>query len=193
MRHLLSTAVAAAALLPAVALADVGPTARIWEMVQEGQGVDLTLAIPDDGYLLVSDPHTLTRERDGREVTLFAGRVLAESTEDAAWYTHVCVSYSSETDCGETPEDCFDCDGDGAPECPLDAYCDYYALFDYLDDCVPAGEATYTIASDVQEYSSGSDTIAVEDTGESCGGGDGCAIAPFRPESRSFLALVLGF
>jgi hypothetical protein len=194
MRKLHLSVIVASLLAPAVALADTGPTARFHSMLQQGQDVEITVAIPDDGYLLVGDPHRLTRERNGAVVTLFEEMVFAESVDAVQSFVNVCVtSYDPDAvDCAEAPDECTDCDGDGTPECGPSDYCDYYALFDVVDTCVPAGEATYRIQNEVQEYSQGAQAIEVIDSGEPCGGSAGCAVAsPGRAAAPSVLALLM--
>ena len=131
-----------------IAFADSGPLPHIHSLIQNGQDIKITLAIPDDSYLLVEDPHTLFREQDGESETVFRNRVFANSKEEVSNYKKVCVTnhdFYPEADCTKNPEECFDCNDDGTLECDADNYCDWYGLFDLVDGCVSPGETNYTI------------------------------------------------
>jgi hypothetical protein len=170
-----------------VAVADSGPMPHFYSLIQKGQDVNIALAIPDDGYLSVNQPYTLTREKEGISEVIFENKILWESEkEEVSNFINVCVrnyNYSDNVNCEETPDKCRDCDGDAIPECYVKDYCDWYGLYKIVDECVSPGTTTYTIVNERHsDYTESSKTIEVKDEGISCldrpntDGGVNCAI-----------------
>ena len=102
---------------------------------------------------------------------MFENKRFVESFDEVVNSMSVCVTNQDneiDVDCGESPEDCYDCNRDGTPECMTGDYCDYYALFEYTDSCVTPGETKYLIRNERQEYSESSEVVDVTDTGDPC-------------------------
>lgn len=151
--------------------ANSGPTPRFHSLIQRGQDIYITLAIPDDGYLLASDPYTLVREEEGKSKAIFENKIFWDSKEAAVDFEQVCdrnYDYNDEVDCTATSEKCRDCDGDGAPECYMKDYCDWYGLYQVVDECVTPGKVVYSIRNERRDYAQDSKNIVVSDAGEDC-------------------------
>lgn len=122
----------------------MGP--RIHELTQGGQNVEVTLVV-DQSYLgttLHNDGLGLVREDEHQTVELLNHALLHE--EQAETIEPFCHGSPAQTDeqCEEWPEHCNDCDGDGYAECF--GGCDAHCYFSVIDECVPAGRATYVLS-----------------------------------------------
>jgi len=161
--------------------ANDGPSPTIHALLQEGEGVVVTLSLANGGEPGMNDPISLRRETDGAEIDLFedqafgAGDVLSSEP----------VCYGGVVDpefCETNPDSCADCDGDDVLECVTydedlgaDGWCETFNQVAVTDGCVPPGLATYTIwepFGTISEIEYDSATIDVEDVGQECPGGD---------------------
>jgi hypothetical protein len=154
------------------AAANDGPAPEIFELLQQGEGVRVTLSLADGGEPGMGDPISLTRETDQGEVDLFEDQAFGSG--DVVESYSACVGMEDEEWCAANPDDCDDCDGDEVLECSLiDGWCDTFNHVEVLDECVPAGMATYTVwepfGTTQIDYDSAS--IEVEDVGQECGTG----------------------
>jgi hypothetical protein len=159
----------------------------IHSLLQEGEGVVVTLSLGDGGEPGMGDPISLKRESGGDEVDLFEDRPFGG--DDVISSEPVCYGGVVDPDyCVETPENCADCDGDEVLECVTydedlgaDGWCETFNLVAYTDECVPPGLATYTVwepFGSISEIEYDSATIDVEDVGQECDqGSDGDADA----------------
>ena len=183
--------VLATSVLPRTARANDGPRPFIFELVQQGQDVQVTLGLDDpQGYSLV-------REGDDYRKVLFKNRALTEGVEPT-WFCWV-PGYLDE--CEEPDSGCFDCNGDGTNEC-YEGCVEFYFV-DYLDECVYPGETAYALGGEKFHEIEGeiegywTTSIDVTDTGEECdydldGDDGGCSVVGLgsRPQ-RMGLLLVL--
>lgn len=157
------------------ARANDGPVPDIYELLQQGEGVVVTLSLADAGEPGIGDPISLRRETDEGEVDLFTDQ--AFGVLDAVESFGDCTGTEDLEWCAQNPDNCGDCDGDEVLECVLwnpetedEGDCYNFNLIEVLDECVPPGMATYivyeTMYSMDVDYDSAS--INVEDVGQEC-------------------------
>ena len=169
--------------LPAIAaLANDGTPPKLFELIQEGQDVAVTLEIVGGGEPGTGEEYDLVREGASGEVDVLVGESL-DSSDAASSEVRCRGGWDYAEDCAENPDDCLDCDEDGVPECPLeyDGWCETAYYFEVIDSCVPAGGTTYTLSADGWSFED-SESIDVVDSGEECtvpgaGETDGCSVA----------------
>jgi hypothetical protein len=177
-------------------LANDGTPPKIFELIQEGQDVVITLEIVEDGEPGISDAYTIERSRSSKEKTLFSGKTF--DIADAVDKTGRCTGLEAVEECAQAdgipeqcegfedvfsdiPDECYemvyecaDCDDDRTLECPIVGYggihdvrCETVYYFDVVDQCVPAGTIAYTLTASDWPYTY-TETLQVNDSSEEC-------------------------
>lgn len=178
--------------LPTAARANDGTPPWIQDVVQEGQDVDLTLAIVDRGEPGLSSTFQVIRtERDGEETVVMDDHVFATS-EASSSADPTCRWWDDENpaDCEDEAVGCDDCDHDGTPEC--DGWCQTAWYFVVTDTCVPTGDTSWTLATveageAIPETSA---SLRVTDSGETCRA-CGCGASPGPAASLALAGMGL--
>jgi hypothetical protein len=171
--------------LPASVLANISTTPWIYEIIQNGQDVEITFSVfkdsSDDRVLEDWAPHidpesiegipfpdlsnayTLERSGQNDNEVIFEDRIFfAEEADFVTEYT--CQDNGTFASCGPVDEGCTDCDGDGIEECLT--YCAVAYRYTFIDSCPPPGEKYYLVNTpETKEYM---DDI-IEDTFNSLG------------------------
>lgn len=177
-------------------LANDGTPAEIFELMQEGQDVVITLDIVENGEPGLSAEFKLVRSNSERDRTVFSWTQFDKSDAidnerrcRGTWDAAVCA--------GDLAADCRDCDDDGVPECPTqDDWCETAYYFEVIDQCVPVGTAEYKLTADGWA-STDIKTLNVSYSGEECtvpSDSAGCSIAAvgtFKSSHALVLALVM--
>jgi hypothetical protein len=151
------------------ALANDGPSAKIFELMQQEQDVLVTLKIPESGDRDLSARFILVREGENGTKNVFKKKKFDPSDaveggsrciDDRDWTAACagipdeCLSLEPYSDMCAFPQECADCDGDGLEECPIKVLdfpaggtfqCEIYYFFEVTDHCVPAETTTYTL------------------------------------------------
>lgn len=174
--------------------ADEGMPVSFYELVQQGESVEITFDY-DSIFADPSGTYALLLERtdeDGTHVLLDYESLNAGDVVDTS--PGSCLYGEDEEYCQEN--ECYDCDGDSVDECPGDCVYTHYYL--YTDGCVPAGWVTYHVEGQ-GSYWPDSAQIEVEDVGQDCpdpagegadGGDSGCSVSSVG-EQLPFGGLVL--
>lgn len=183
-----SSALAVLLICP-VLLANDAPSTFIFDAIQNGQDVRLTL-----GILTQENEITLVREGDDYRKVVLKKQPLAAGVDPTPYCWD---NYGN--GCDDEEEWCDDCDGDGVAEC-WDTCLQVYFV-DHLDECVYPGETTYYLYIE-DNLELGEDTyswshwIDVEDTEAQCdydlseAGGD-CSFAGSGPRSSPSVLAAL--
>jgi hypothetical protein len=158
---------------------------------QQGDGVDVGLKFdsssPDPEP---SEALTLERETAGSTESLLHGEVLPAEDVIEVKGPYCDEPVHNELSCVEYPLVCDDCNGDGEPDCLFSCrYVQYYLL---QEDCVPPGEATYTLWVGGSSEPWDEETIDVENVGQPCRD-DGCSVSGVGagPSARSLIGLFM--
>jgi hypothetical protein len=116
--HVCSLVIAAVIALPLTASANDGTPPWIFELVQQGDGVAITLAIVSGGEPGFGESYTLTRTDPEGSTAVFEER---QFTNDDIEESRIECRGGGTGDelCQTEPENCTDCDGDGVPESAL--------------------------------------------------------------------------
>ena len=173
--HVMLLTLIVCAALPATARANDGTPPWIFELIQQGDGVAITLAVVNDGEPGMAESYTLTRTDSSGSSTVFENRHFTE--DDVELSQGECRGGGAgDEQCDTHPEECIDCNGDSVPECydpEDDNWCDTVNYIHLLDECVPAGDAEYALREVTSSWDEDTETITVEDVGQDCSGGDG--------------------
>lgn len=148
---------AAALVVSGPAEANPGPWAQLFDVMQKGQDVSVQIAVIKPMHL------SLVKERDGDSTALFENRLVGE--DDPAEL--LCLAID-EPGCDEPDAGCRDCDDDGDAECLDD--CFEMHLYEYLDECVTPGEATYELHPEeiLDDGHVHAMSVDVKDSGDAC-------------------------
>jgi MYXO-CTERM domain-containing protein len=174
--------------------ANDGQWPEIYELVQQGQDVEITLSLwPSEGTEInwdcyPGDPFdndaNVIRRAEGTDeyLVVLEEYRLTEELEPTGQSPRYCHEPDVEF-CAAN--DCEDCDGDEVPECP--DLCCYKDLYTVVDECVPPGLYVYQSVDDlgsldlvnqesIEVVDAGTDECdpadggdADEDSGEDCG------------------------
>jgi len=173
----------------ATAAANDGPSNFIYEAAQSGQDVHLTL-----GVLHQDTTISLFREGPDYRKALFKEQDLVDALAPEAY----CWSPGIGDECAGADSPCFDCDGDGEPECY--EFCEEVYFVHYVDECVYPGPTSYYLYvgenyKDDFDYYSSAESLVVEDTGAECdyglGGDEGCSTSGLGAGPSAGCALTL--
>jgi len=198
------------ALLPALSRADADGGPEIFELVQNGQDVEITITF-DDQNILKDDLYSLERSSDNGDSLIFEDRHF--TTDDAVSSEDGCFHTGDPEYCEDNPGMCSDCDGDDVEECDGDCYTLYF--FEFLDECVEPGLVRYFLENSERPLREKS--LDVEDTGDDCwvpvddagpvseadddneddgqkdgdsGSSDGCSVSAAGHKSASFFNIL---
>jgi hypothetical protein len=188
----------------ASAAANDGQWPMIYELVQQGQDVEVTLSLwPPEGspleHCFSGDPWDNTlylvredRATDERIVVLDDIRLTVEFTP--VGHSPDFCDDPDPVFCAEN--DCEDCDGDSVPECP--ELCCHEDLYVVVDECVPPGEYRYLSLEESDSFNWIVDQMQIDvvDNGyNECApgddGGDDCGCSAPGSMGGGPLALVL--
>jgi len=183
--------------LPWTASANDGTPPWIFELVQQGDGVEITLAIVSNGEPGMADSYTLTRTGPEGNATVVEDRVF--TADDAELTQGECRGGGSgDVVCTTQPEECIDCNDDGTPECDDpdgENWCDTVNYIHIVDGCVPPGQAEYRLHADGWDSNDDTETITVDDVDQDCSDGDdssgGCSASGSSPSNPALIVSLL--
>lgn len=140
------------AVVPSVVGANPLEPPWIYEVVQDGENVEVTirhtyLNVGLEGPGPGEEELTLVRysEDDGSLRVLFERRLFSRDSDGVQCDDWYCPEHD-EDGCAADPDSCFDCDDDDTPECPVGEACVSNGCESVeIDDCVPPGSQTYGI------------------------------------------------
>jgi len=152
--------------MPLIASANDGTPPWIYDLTQENQDVQVTLAIVQEGEPGLEQSYTLLRAQGSSSKAVFSDHIFG--IEESFDMEVSCRWWQGEDPqhCIDYPEECIDCDGDETPECY--GWCDHAFLFNVLDSCVPPGSTHYTLCTDDNEWPEDEADITVNDSGVEC-------------------------
>lgn len=202
MRTLL-VVVAISTVTPAV-WADVIPAPEIHKPMQQGQDVVFGIRVYGsyEEENLARNHLWLDRVAGAGVEHILEDHVFtiddAVAIETGCTYTH---TEEELAECEANPDDCFDCDNDGVPECP--SVCRARFTFAVVDDCVPPGQAGYELSYvydfglEPEPYLADEIAVTVEDSGDPClDAGESCSVAAIGGDNPgpaiAFALLALG-